>query len=492
MVCGTSSHAGKSTLVAGLCRVLARRGLSVAPFKGQNMALNAAVTAEGGEIGRAQEVQARAAGVEPEVAMNPVLLKPTGERTSQVVVRGRPWRVLDAAAYQAAKAELVGVVDRSLADLRQRHDVVLLEGAGSPAEINLLAHDLVNLGLAARAGIRAVLVGDIERGGVFAHLLGTVELLPDALRPALGGLVINKFRGDPDLLADAPDVLAARTGLPVLGVVPWLGDLRLEAEDSLSLPGAPAGPGDLDVAVVRFPALSNFTDLDPLVAEAGVGVRWVTRPEELGRPDLVVLPGTKATQADLAWLRRQGLDRALAALVGGPRPPSVLGLCGGYQMLGDAVEDPGGVEGSGRSPGLGLLPVTTVFGVDKVTRRRRGRDGAGRPVQGYEIHHGVPRTGPGAVPLFFLDDGAGGEVPEGAGVGPVAGTSLHGLFEGDDLRHAFLGRVAAAAGRDLPLARCRCRFAAAREAALDAVADACEAALDLDALWALADRAVPA
>ena len=308
MVCGTSSDAGKSTLTTGLCRLLARRGVAVAPFKGQNMSLNAMVTKEGGEIGRAQWVQAVAAGAEPEVAMNPVLLKPMGERSSQVVVLGRSVGVREAAPYQDFKQALVDVVDGSLASLRTRFDVVVCEGAGSPAEINLLDHDIVNLGLAARAGLPAVLVGDIERGGVFAHLFGTVAILPDELARAIGGFVINRFRGDPALLSDGPAQLEARTGVPTLGVLPFIDGLEFDAEDSLARSrvstAAPAAGGALDVAALLMPRLSNFTDLDPLVAEPGVHVRWVARPEDLGRPDLVVLPGTRATVSDLASLRR--------------------------------------------------------------------------------------------------------------------------------------------------------------------------------------------
>ena len=319
MVCGTSSDAGKSTVTTGLCRLLARRGVAVAPFKGQNMSLNAMVTTDGGEMGRAQWVQAIAAGAVPEVAMNPVLLKPTGERSSQVVVMGRPAGVSEAAEHQASKRTLVGVVDAALASLRARFDVVVCEGAGSPAEINLLRDDIVNLGLARRAGIPAVLVGDIERGGVFAHLLGTVAILPDELSSLIGGFVINRFRGDPALLGGAAAELEDRCGIATLGVLPHLGDLGLDAEDSLALaqpsglPAAACAAG-LDVAAIRLPRLSNFTDLDPLAAEPGVHVRWVAGPGALGDPDLVVIGGTRATVADLHWLRGSGLAGALDAL----------------------------------------------------------------------------------------------------------------------------------------------------------------------------------
>ena len=366
MVCGTSSDSGKSTLTTGLCRLLARRGVSVAPFKGQNMSLNAMVTAEGGEIGRAQWLQAAAAGAEPEVAMNPVLLKPTGEHASEVVVMGRPTGVVEAARFQQSKHALVGVVDAALASLRARFDVVVCEGAGSPAEINLLRHDLVNLGLARRSGIPAIVVGDIERGGVFAHLYGTVALLPDELSSQVQGFVINRFRGDRALLGGATAELEDRCGVPTLGVLPHLGGLDLDAEDSLALvrpsgPPPPAAAG-LDVAAIRLPRLSNFTDLDPFSIEPGVRVRWVDHPGALGEPDLVVVGGTRATMADLRWLRDSGLVRALDALRSAASPPVFLGICGGFQMMGDIIDDPAGVESTERTcAGLGWLPVRTAI-----------------------------------------------------------------------------------------------------------------------------------
>ena len=529
MVCGTSSDAGKSQMVAGICRVLARRGVRVAPFKGQNMSLNSVVTPDGAEIGRAQWVQALAAGAPPEAAMNPVLLKPTGERESQVVVLGRPWRTLDAVGFHRAKAELVDVVDSALADLRRRYDLVVLEGAGSAAEINLLDHDLVNLGLAARSGIPALVVGDIDRGGVFAHLFGTVALLPDGLSGCIRGFVINKFRGDPALLGDATSQLEARCGVPTLGVMPFLSGTALDAEDSLALsgavsgtlPGAPAAPPEgsdvLDVAVVRFPRISNFTDLDPLVLEPGVAVRFVDHPAWLGEPDLVVLPGTKATMADRRWLRRSGLEAALGRLRTGGAPPVVLGICGGYQMLGRRVEDPDGVEdGEPAIDGLGWLDVVTRFERSKWTAWRRGvLAGGDVPVSGYEIRHGRPDPGPRAVPWFRLEAGGRGDGGTGAGgaggrgvADPVAGrgsgspdqeegvrdesagvlgTSLHGVLESDAFRGDLLAWVAGRRGKfRAPSAVC---FARARQDRIDRVADACEAHLDLDAVWAIAEGA---
>ncbi len=509
MVCGTGSDVGKSSVVAGLCRLLHRRGVRVAPFKSQNMALNSFVTPSGHEIGRAQGVQALAAGAEPEVAMNPVLLKPTGERASQVVLMGRPVAVLDAAGYQAEKPRLWPAVLAALEDLRSRFDVVVMEGAGSAAEINLLDADIVNLRLAAAAGVPAVVVGDIDRGGVFASLYGTVALLPDELRPLVRGFVVNKLRGDPALLGDGPAELERRCGVPTLGVVPWIHDVDLDAEDSMALPAPSVAASDgtsLDVAVVRFPRIANFTDVDALALEPGVAVRYVTDVATLGAPDLVVLPGSKATVADLDWLRGRGLDAAIAATTA-----AVLGICGGYQMLGRVIVDD--VEsGRGRVEGLGWLDVETTFAPNKVTRQRRGT-ALGHRVSGYQIHHG--RT-TGGTPWIHLDDAYATE-PEGAvlmaagtpvlasesrasrsgaearpGTSPAAagagsspaggvlGSSLHGLFEEDGFRAAFLADVAARRGkRFVPSG---VSFAAAREAQIDRLADVLEASLDVAAI----------
>jgi cobyric acid synthase CobQ len=366
MVCGTTSDAGKSTVVVGLCRLLARQGVAVAPFKGQNMSLNSVVTTEGAEIGRAQWIQAVAAKVEPETAMNPVLLKPTSERSSQVIVMGRPLETQQAADYQRSKAGLVTVVDDALADLRRRFDVVICEGAGSPAEINLLDHDIVNLGLAARAGIPAVVVGDIHRGGVFAHLYGTVAVLPEALRRRVSGFIINMFRGDPALLGDAMEQLEALCGVPTFGVLPFVPGLVLDAEDSLhqmlaALRAGPPDPGaeQLDVVVLRLPRLSNFTDFDPLLVEGGVAVRFVDHPSAFGDPDLIILPGTKSTVSDLEWVRASGLLEVIEARRRAASPPVVLGVCGGFQMLGPAWAGCHWPPGSRptRPPGCGRGPA---------------------------------------------------------------------------------------------------------------------------------------
>ncbi|HET6794463.1 MAG TPA: cobyric acid synthase [Acidimicrobiales bacterium] len=480
MVCGTGSDSGKSTVVAGLCRLLARRGVRVAPFKAQNMALNSAVTPAGHEIGRAQAAQAAAAGVPPDVAMNPILLKPSDHRTSQVVVLGRPWRTMDAAAYQEAKEELWPVVVEQLWLLRSRFDAVICEGAGSPAEINLLERDITNLRVAEAAGFPALLVGDIDRGGVFASLFGTVSILPPALAGLVRGFVINKFRGDPELLTPGLAELERRTGVPTVGVLPWMDSLALDAEDSLALaryapPEAPDA-GAIDVAAVRLPRISNFTDLDAFALEPGVRLRLVDRPADLGSPDLVVLPGSKATVSDLEWLCAGGLAAALADLHARGRT-TVLGVCGGYQMLGVRIDD----RVEARSPtsvaGLGLLPVATTFDPVKVTRRVSGT-ALGQPVEGYEIHHG--RTS-GGDPWLTLGDGSEGARSED---GRVYGTSVHGLMENDAFRRAFLHDVARRSGADWQPGPQVC-FAEARSRQFDRLADALEAHLDMQAVHTL-------
>jgi adenosylcobyric acid synthase len=486
MICGTASDVGKSHIVSGLCRVLRRRGVRVAPFKAQNMSLNSYVTTGGEEIGRAQAVQAFAAGIEPEVAMNPVLLKPSGPASCQVVVMGHPIGNLTAAAYHDYKPALMPIVLDCVAALRSRFDVVFLEGAGGAAEINLLDRDIVNLPLAVAAGIRAILVGDIERGGVFAALHGTQALLPAEQRHAVGGFVINKLRGDPALLLDGTAQLERHSGLPTLGVLPHLDGLSLDAEDSLGLTGPPPRPDQLapvvlDIAVIRWPHVANPTDLDPLAIEPGVGVRWVDHAAALGQPDLIVLPGTKATIGDLAWLRETGLDDAVCR-----SEATVVGICGGYQALGAGISDPSGVEAAAgsRVSGLGLLDVTTVFDESKTLAQRHGT-ALGAPVTGYEIHHGQTRRGPAAPGWLRL--GGKTEGARGNGARHVMGTNLHGLFEGDEFRQAFLRQVAQERGvRWTPTG---VEFAAAREAQLDRLGDLVQEHLDLAALERLIEAA---
>jgi adenosylcobyric acid synthase len=477
LVAGTGSDAGKSVLVAGLCRWLARQGVKVAPFKAQNMSLNSFVTADGAEIGRAQVMQAAAAGIEPVADMNPVLLKPGSDRRSQVVVLGHAEAEADAVGYRAHAPRLRRVALESLTRLRDGYDVVICEGAGSPAEINLRDTDVANMGLARSADLPVIVVGDIDRGGVFAAMYGTLALLAPEDQALISGFVINKFRGAPELLASGLSMLERLTARPVYGVLPWREGLGLDAEDSLSLslpdPARPDpfGPRDfLRVAVVKLPRVSNFTDVDALAAEPGVLVRFAVSPADLADADLVVLPGSRATVADLAWLRERGLAGAVVARAQAGRP--VLGICGGYQMLADQIDDQ--VESrQGAVGGLGLLPVRVVFGPRKVLGRPQGQ-ALGAPVAGYEIHHGIAEiTDPAAEP--FLD---------GCRRGAVWGTSWHGALENNEFRRAFLTEVAALAGRDFTPAP-DTDFAAVREARLDTLGDLVAGHLDTAALAAL-------
>jgi adenosylcobyric acid synthase len=482
LVAGTTSDAGKSVIVAGLCRWLHRQGVKVAPFKAQNMANNSAVTPDGAEIGRAQAMQAVAAGVEPEAAMNPVLLKPGGDRSAQVVVLGQAVGDVSALSYRSLKPKLMDTVVESLADLRRRFDVVVCEGAGSPAEINLRETDIANMGLARAANVPVLVVGDIDRGGVFAAMYGTLALLSSADQALVAGFVVNKFRGDARLLAPGLDMLRSLTGRPTFGVLPWLDGLRVDAEDSLGpaaprAPGrAPAGPDVLRVSVVRLPRISNFTDVDALAAEPGVVVRFATTPGELADADLVVLPGTRATVSDLAWLRERGLDTAVARRAAAGRP--VLGICGGYQMLARSIVDD--VEsGAGEVAGLGLLPTRVRFSPQKTLARPAGT-AFGQPVTAYEIHHGVVTVDDSAEP--FLD---------GCRAGAVWGTTWHGAFESDGFRRAYLAEVAAVAGRAFVPAG-DVDFAAVRAARLDAFGDLVADHLDTRAVWRLLESGVPA
>ena len=492
MVLGTASSVGKSVLVTALCRIFRQDGVRVAPFKAQNMSNNADVTADGREIGRAQSEQAAAAGLAPTVDMNPVLLKPQGDRTSQLVLEGRPAGLLHSADFIGRKRDLWPAVERALERLRGGYELVVAEGAGSPAEPNLRAGDIVNMRVARHAGAPVLLVGDIDRGGVFAHLLGTLEFLPPEDRALVRGFVINRFRGDPALLTPAIEELEARTGVPVLGVIPWLDELRVAQEDAVALErpdtgrrGAQHAAGIVDIAVVRLPRIANFDDFDPFVDEPGVRLRYVASTDDLGRPSLIVLPGTKATVADLAWLRRTGLADAVLALHEAGTP--VFGVCGGFQMLGERLCDPHGVEAAAGTEvaGLGLLPLSTVFSAEKTTRRATGRVEAhegpwaaagGVGVSGYEIHMGRSEpTGDGVSPLFTLDGRPDGAVAED---GLVAGGYLHGLFHNEALRAALLAGL----GRPATAAESR---AFDREREFDRLAQHVRSHLDLDAVWAL-------
>jgi adenosylcobyric acid synthase len=487
LVAGTSSDAGKSVLVAGLCRWLARRGVSVAPFKAQNMSLNSAVTPAGAEIGRAQAMQAAAAGIEPDARMNPVLLKPGSDRRSQIVLLGRPVAEVDAVEYRSHAGRLLDAALDSLAALRRDFDVVICEGAGSPAEINLRRTDIANMGLARAAGLPVILVGDIDRGGVFAALYGTLALLEPADQALVAGFVMNKFRGAGELLAPGIERLAGLTGRRPLGVLPWREDLWLDAEDSLALDvprgaaGPPAGRDVLRVAVARLPRISNFTDIDALASEPGVLVRFTSVAAELADADLVLLPGSRATVADLAWLRERGLAGVIEQRARRGRP--VLGVCAGYQMLGTEIDDE--VEsGAGAVPGLGLLPVRARFEPEKTLSTPNGVAG-GAPVAGYEIHHGTVTMAAGA-------DGSPDVAPFPGGCrdGPVCGTSWHGVLENDEFRRAFLAEVAAASGRDFVPAP-DTDFGRIRERRLDTLADLVAGHLDTDAVCGLIESGAP-
>src|SRR5579859_741064 len=482
MVQGTASSAGKSTLVAGLCRLFARRGLRVAPFKAQNMSNNAAVCPAGGEIGRAQFAQAEAAGVEPTVDMNPVLLKPQGG-ASQVIVRGQVRGVQSARDYFGPqRADLWPVVVESLDRLRVQFELVIAEGAGSPAEINLRARDIVNMRVALHTDAEVLLVGDIDRGGVFAALLGTWEWLTPAERALVSGFVLNKFRGDAALLAPAPALLEERTGVPVLGVDPFLSDLRLPEEDVASLRERIDPDSFVEIAVVRLPHLANFDEFGALATEPGVHLRYVSRPVELRAPDLVILPGTKATIPDLLWLTERGMAERIRWLAMHGTP--VLGVCGGYQMLGTAVHDPDGLESDDRSaPGLNLLPVETELAPQKRLARTRGRilgHGvgvwryvAGLLTEGYEIHAGRSRALTEHSPFLEVEAGPEGSASANA---PVVGTHLHGLLEHPQPRRSLLRALAATRGFTWhPLA-------VSAPDPFDTLADVLETALRLDAL----------
>jgi len=479
LVAGTTSDAGKSMVVAGLCRLLARKGIRVAPFKAQNMSNNSAVTVEVGEIGRAQAMQARAAGLEPSVRFNPVLLKPGSDRTSQLVLRGQVVDTVSAKDYFTHRDRLAAVVAEELHSLRNEFDAVICEGAGSPAEINLRATDLANMGLARAATLPVILVGDIDRGGLLAHLYGTVAVLEPDDQRLISGFVVNKFRGDPALLAPGLDQLERLTGRPTYGVIPYTDGLWLDTEDSVSVlahrvvgePQPPRGEDWLRVAAIRLPRISNSTDVEALACEPGVLVRWVTDPADLADADVVVIPGSKATVLDLSWLRERGLADGIAAHARQGRP--VLGICAGFQMLCGRIDDP--VESKlGLVDGLGLLDADIAFAPDKTLRHWDA------PLHGYEIHHGQ-------VEGHTEDDWLG----VGIRRGPVYGTHWHGLLDNDALRRQWLADAAAAVGRSGFVVADDVDVSARRDAQLDLMADLLTAHLDVNAVIALLENGPP-
>ncbi|WP_166345804.1 cobyric acid synthase [Phytoactinopolyspora limicola] len=496
LVAGTTSDAGKSLVAAGLCRWLARQGVRVAPFKAQNMSNNSMVCADGAEIGRAQWVQAMAAGVVPEAAMNPVLLKPGSDRTSHIVLMGRADGTLRSGEYATGRGRLAEAAFAALDDLRRRFDVVVCEGAGSPAEINLRAGDYVNMGLARRANLPVVVVADVDRGGSLAAMYGTLALLEPADQQHLAGFVVNKFRGDVEVLRPGLERITELTGRPVYGVLPWLDGVWIDSEDALAVGGwqhsvlhrerpdaRPAGRNTriLNVAVVRFPRISNATDVDALASEPGINVTLTADPDVVASADLVVLPGSRATVSDLAWLRQRGLDAAVAARAAAERP--VLGICGGYQMLARRIVDP--VESGSTVDGLGLLPTEVVFSTEKQLGRPVG-SWRGHEVNAYEIHHGVATIDHnvlhGEAPDARGAGRNGGETfLDGCHVGSVWGTTWHGTFENDGFRRAWLAAIAGQIGHawrptDAP------GFAVQREMMLDRLADAVDQHLDTAAL----------
>jgi adenosylcobyric acid synthase len=476
MIQGTTSNAGKSFVAAGLCRIFHQDGYRVAPFKSQNMALNSFITRDGLEMGRAQVMQAEAAGQEPDVRMNPILLKPTSDMGSQVIVNGEVMGNLSAREYYRRKAELIPEVKKAYDSLAAENDIIVIEGAGSPAEINLKKDDLVNMGMAKLAGAPVLLVGDIDRGGVFAALAGTLLLLDETEKPYLKGTVINKFRGDVSILEPGLRMLEDIIRVPTVGVVPYL-QLDLDDEDSLSDRFGRREKAAVDVAVIRLPRISNFTDFNPLEYLDGVSLRYAGSVGELGEPDLIVLPGTKNTMADLSWLRQSGLEARILKHAAAGKP--VIGVCGGYQMLGLTVSDPYGVEHGGEMAGLGLLPFSTVFASEKTRTRVHGTVPevggifaglSGQPYEGYEIHMGVTDA-QGAV----------------VSAGNVYGTYLHGFFDREEITKAVAEALFRAKGLD-PAGVRAFDIAAYKEEQYDKLAAALRGALDMERVYRILEE----
>jgi adenosylcobyric acid synthase len=483
MIVGTMSSAGKSLLVTGLCRIYARRGIRVAPFKAQNMSNNAAVCADGSEIGRAQYTQALACGIPPSVEMNPILLKPEADSRSQVVLMGKPLETLPAKNYYQRKDMLWEIVTISLDNLRQKYDLVIIEGAGSPVELNLKRGDLVNMAVAKYAQSPTLLAGDVDRGGIFAQLLGTLWLLDEEERQLLKGLIINKFRGDIDLFYDGVKIIEEKGGVPVVGVVPYTHHYIPE-EDAVAIEAQnfeAKGTGGIDIVVIRLPRIANFDDFLALDAEEGVNVRYIDAPGELGSPHAVILPGTKSTMSDLAWLRSQRLDSAIKnyASNGG----AVIGICGGYQMLGTVIRDPHHTESSiDEAEGLGLLPVVTDFLIEKTTHQASAvlnsevawlQEINSSQISGYEIHMGTTHQESGAWLEITQRSGESLSVPDGSmhPDGKVWGCYLHGIFDNHDFRRAWLKSFGWGGSASQ---------IASIETALDNFADVLEEALDMD------------
>ncbi len=486
MIQGTMSNAGKSLLCAGLCRIFAQDGYRVAPFKSQNMALNSYVTKDGLEMGRAQVVQAEAAGVEADVRMNPLLLKPMGNRHSQIILCGEVFGNYSAQEYYRIRPSLTEKVMEAYNSLAAENDIIVIEGAGSPAEINLPKDDFVNMGMARLAYAPVILVGDIDRGGVFAQLYGTIAILPEDEQNMIRAMIINKFRGDPALLGDGKDILLRLTGKPVVGLVPYM-DVDIDDEDSLAERLSRSyGESLLDIAVVYLPHISNFTDFAVLEATPGVAVRYVKNPKDLGEPDMVIIPGSKNTIDDLRWVRQSGMEAAIKALH--EAGTVVFGICGGYQMLGRVIEDNANVEGGGVIPGMGLLPTKTVFEEEKHRAQSRGTILSiggilnamnNISVDGYEIHMGSTERLDGAEPLLQLESGE----PDGCWSGNVYGCYLHGFFDSDECRRAVLNALAERKGVKLDVAHISAE--AYKDEQYNILADNLREALDMDMIYKL-------
>ena len=457
MVQGTMSNAGKSLLAAGLCRIFKQDGYRVAPFKSQNMALNSFITEDGLEMGRAQVMQAEAAGIKPSVLMNPILLKPTNDVGSQVIVNGEVLGTMSARDYFKYKKTLVPDVMKAYNALAEENDIIVIEGAGSPAEINLKDEDIVNMGMAKMAKAPVLLVGDIDRGGVFAQLIGTVELLEEDEKAMVKGLIINKFRGDKTILDPGVEMLEERSRIPVVGVAPYL-DIQLEDEDSLTERfDRKQEAGVIDIAVIRTPRISNFTDFNPFESIPGVSLRYVKHPRDLHSPDMIILPGTKNTMGDLIWMRESGMEAAV--LKEASRGKLIFGVCGGYQMLGETLSDPHGVENGGSMKGMGLLPMETVFAEKKTRTRVQGHfeelSGvfaplSGAEVEGYEIHMGESILKENAGTVTRITDSVSGEKKEeGAFSGNVCGTYIHGIFDKEASAEAMIRVIGEKKGIDV-------------------------------------------
>ncbi len=490
MVQGTMSNAGKSLLVAGLCRVFKQDGYRVAPFKSQNMALNSFITNEGLEMGRAQVVQAEACGIEPSVLMNPILLKPVTDMGSQVIVNGEVKGNMKAAEYFAIKKTLIPDVMRAFNTLSDNNDIIVIEGAGSPAEINLHADDIVNMGMAKMAKAPVLLVGDVDRGGVFAQLYGTIALLEKEEQDMIKAMVINKFRGDVDILKPGIEMLEKITGKPSAGVLPYL-NVDIEDEDSLSERFKNYVPSKLDIAVVRLPRISNFTDFSVLEATSGVSVRYITSVKELKNPDVIIIPGTKNTISDLLWMRQCGLEAAIKKLVSDGT--LLFGICGGYQMLGERITDKCGAEGGGSISGMGLLPIATDFEEEKHRTRVSGKiifedgdlDLLGSDVDGYEIHMGKTTLLDGAKPLVKLSNGEF----DGCARGNVYGSYLHGFFDNTSCRSAVLSSVCKAKGIDFSELS-SFDYASYKKEQYDKLADSVRKNLDMELIYKILEEGV--